>query len=367
METILNLQNEMVEQDQEQDIIRNKPKPVRRCGFCRRTGHQINQCEDPEIDEKHQALIDAANYSLAYQPSNAFLLIRLRTMHLSILKMVALKFGIGGIRGCVEDVRKKIEDTLVEILYTVPKQIDGHAETARHNLQQSANGLETINELLVEIFTETIHQSLSHTHHMRDALLHTMQPTCPREQRIYDALQIPILIRERERTFRIVQGERVRYDLARGRLARARIDYNRINDTYKEVLARTPIVPPKFNVTTKTEATAEIAENVDCPICYETQTPQNMTSTNCAHDFCQSCIVKTFEIAQIATNNSAKIPKCAMCRTVITSIAFKTNEHMNTFGQRFCHDYVVQPEVIEEVTFVIDRTGDQNIAVNNAL
>jgi hypothetical protein len=48
--------------------------------------------------------------------------------------------------------------------------------------------------------------------------------------------------------------------------------------------------------------------NIECPICYEKLTEQNIIKTNCEHYFCKNCISKL------------EILKCPMCRQKITKL-----------------------------------------------
>lgn len=288
-------------------------------------------------------LVKAADYSLAYQPEDLFLKIRLRALTLPMLKLVALKFGIGGIQGTQSTVRNTIMTSLTEILYTTPKSLPGFQERAKAAIEapENASGLAEIDELLIQLYIPTIENTIR-GHDTYDQYF--IKPTCPREDAMYDELLLPRLEQRRHFVQRSLQYARQTYNRARDSLANAREDYRRVDEMYKNTVERLPPGRNMFNikmVMAKTDEatarpTAALIEHVECPICYNSTPTQDMITTNCSHQFCQCCITKTFDMAKAAINNHAstlnsrKI-KCAMCRTITTSLTFNNEHIMNAF------------------------------------
>jgi len=325
------------------------PRPVRRCGHCRQPGHSIGSCADPSITEKLNLLVKAADYCLAYQPEELFLRIRLRALTLPMLKLVALKFGIGGIQGTQSTVRDTIMTALTEILYTTPKSLPGYQERAKAAIEapENVSALAEIDELLTQLFIPTIENAIRGNDTYDQYFI---KPTCPREHAIYDELLLPHLEQRRHFVQRSLQYARQTYNRARDNLANAREDYRRVDEMHKNTVARLPPGRNIFNIKMVMADNAPVANTiipndnpveiadaqVECPICYNSIPCQDMITTNCSHQFCQGCITKTFDMAKAAIDNNTltfnprKI-KCAMCRTVTTKLTFNNQEIMNAF------------------------------------
>ena len=327
----------------DQEPLLPRPRPVRRCGHCRQPGHSIGSCADPSITEKLDLLVKAADYSLAYQPEDLFLKIRLRALTLPMLKLVALKFGIGGIQGTQSTVRNTIMTALTEILYTTPKSLPGYQERAKAAIEapENASALAEIDELLTQLYIPTIENDIrGNTTYDQ----YFIKPTCPRENAMYDELLLPRLEQRRHFVQRSLQYARQTYNRARDSLANAREDYRRVDEMHQNTVARLPPGRNMFNIkmvmanndAITATPTAALIEPVECPICYNSIPCQDMITTNCSHQFCQGCITKTFDMAKAAIDNNTltfnprKI-KCAMCRTVTTKLTFNNPEIMNAF------------------------------------
>ena len=82
----------------------------------------------------------------------------------------------------------------------------------------------------------------------------------------------------------------------------------------------------KFNVVSKLE-NFDIEENCECAICYNDDIkPSEIVKLNCTHTFCNSCIKKSFQ-----HTNRVSIPRCALCRSKISSVSFKDETIKNDF------------------------------------
>jgi hypothetical protein len=253
-----------------------------------------------------------------------------------MLKMVALRFGN------IHTGRDVITNALVDILYNTPKLLPGYQERAKIAIDASDNGsaLANIDELLTGIYKSTIESTINFHNHQDISIL--TKPTCPREQTMFDALLMPRLEQRRLDTHLQVQYLRRAYDRARDGLAQSREQLRFIDELYQTTMQRMPARPRYYKLkvnmvlNNNINAIATNIENMECPICYDTHSEQNMIMTNCSHKFCQGCMIKTLDVANTAINslnstaNSRKV-RCAMCRVLTTSLTFQTPEIMNAF------------------------------------
>lgn len=63
-----------------------------------------------------------------------------------------------------------------------------------------------------------------------------------------------------------------------------------------------------------------ISTSSDCPICYDTQTPENIVSVNCGHIFCISCILQTILKKYDPAQHRIEC-NCPICRTRIEKLS----------------------------------------------
>jgi hypothetical protein len=91
----------------------------------------------------------------------------------------------------------------------------------------------------------------------------------------------------------------------------------------------------KFNIQTiitentccaETGTEAEVEEQCECSICYETLDKPTFIKLNCGHEFCKNCI------KQLLQNEQRQIPCCAFCRTTICTFEMKSQEIRNEFN-----------------------------------
>lgn len=68
-------------------------------------------------------------------------------------------------------------------------------------------------------------------------------------------------------------------------------------------------------------------ETKECPICYEAIECDKFTKTNCNHEFCYNCIT-----THLKSQMNICRPCCAMCRTEINKVEFKSHEQFNNFN-----------------------------------
>lgn len=88
----------------------------------------------------------------------------------------------------------------------------------------------------------------------------------------------------------------------------------------------------KFNIKiTSTKAKAKTPSTTkECPICYETM--KTIITTNCNHEFCDSCIKSYFDSCE-------KHPSCPLCRESVMELK-TTNKKIEQMLKKYCIDEV---------------------------
>jgi hypothetical protein len=132
------------------------------------------------------------------------------------------------------------------------------------------------------------------------------------------------------------------------------------------VITATPTNPPprKFEIstslttttttTTTTATTTAIPPTIECPICYDNITHENVVTTNCCHQYCAPCLTGSFDNVQ---THKTKIPICALCREPTKSLKFNCAEIRKTFQTKYLEveEEEEEEEAVEEVTWEINR------------
>ena len=85
----------------------------------------------------------------------------------------------------------------------------------------------------------------------------------------------------------------------------------------------TPIMPRLY-----TES--ELREIKQCPICYDDTPEINLMTTNCNHTFCYNCITNHLD-----TERNKQSPHCPMCRSTITTMNIKSIALFDEFADRY--------------------------------
>ena len=68
-----------------------------------------------------------------------------------------------------------------------------------------------------------------------------------------------------------------------------------------------------------------------CPICYESIESEHVIMTTCGHNYCMSCLSKYFDSLQ----NNVRMPCCAMCREPITELQFSNEDIMIHIREKY--------------------------------
>jgi len=315
-----------------------------KCKFCRQLGHSISKCTDVRMQNFTEYVTHAANYSIGYQPGPVYLTRALKAMLSKDRHAVCVYLRLGS---------RDNTDAIVNALYTGPMTNPNAVELAKAAVDASPRGLQSIDQDLKESYHFHVH--FGDTPNF--AVMYTnnyVPPCCPREEALY--LEKKREIERRERQFEYDQTRRrlvtayenmvrLREEMAAAETVwrdarRAHVAANQALTALDPVQVRkfeikTEMAKPVENIGTAAVATAAAAAlAVDCPICYETVEGENVISTNCGHDFCQTCLTKCLSMAQQAKTN--KLPCCAMCRAPTTTLVFNSQEICQANTEQFC-------------------------------
>ena len=77
----------------------------------------------------------------------------------------------------------------------------------------------------------------------------------------------------------------------------------------------------------------------DCPICTDCNPAKEKTVTNCNHTVCKTCMDQYLE-HQLTTVNFPK-PRCSLCRTEITTIAFANTDYIEEVSNKYFKVHVL--------------------------
>ena len=81
------------------------------------------------------------------------------------------------------------------------------------------------------------------------------------------------------------------------------------------------------------ETSNELQEDVFCAICLESHKNMNILITNCEHEFCKKCMCDYLDSDYL--NKENRLPTCAMCRTIITTLETKDAELYDDLYERY--------------------------------
>ena len=99
---------------------------------------------------------------------------------------------------------------------------------------------------------------------------------------------------------------------------------------------QTMIQPPKWVIHPLLiclETSNELQEDVFCAICLESHKKINILTTNCEHEFCKKCMCDYLDSDYL--NKENRLPTCAMCRTIITTLETKDSELYDDLYERY--------------------------------
>jgi len=309
-----------------QQVVASTPI-IRKCGHCRQIGHTINACSADTMLKLVQKAYDAANYSLAFQPSSQYLNAWIQSESNTHLNAIASKFGIRGRRGTTVQQKQIIQTALIEILYTTHAHLeDGTAAAVPLNLRALAainasdGALIRIDEHMSYIFANTFRQ---------------FEPTNDRERQLErDDLIRLYRIRRKAAERRVRISERA-FSSARNYMYNARVILDNIIEFQEVNRLLLPPPPRKFAITSAmlcTETVEELAELQDCSICYDAVPTSDMITLNCSHEFCKTCLTNYL----VTIRPTKKSPCCALCRVLVKTLTFRNVEFFQEMTGEYC-------------------------------
>jgi hypothetical protein len=90
-----------------------------------------------------------------------------------------------------------------------------------------------------------------------------------------------------------------------------------------------------FTVKVNEETTMKMkAEELECPICYNSVSKWNAVHLNCAHVFCETCLTNHLDTLH---KNHTLLPSCALCRT------------------EYAHFEIPNPEISNNIEFILRK------------
>lgn len=282
---------------------------IRRCVFCERYGHLVNDCNDQgmtviesELITKKRSIINDHNIPLTEKRGELCEDIRYKANSSEIIKT---RMNFYAVRHCgasfIDDyltwtmkICNKVYDMTSEeedsVLYSVLASdyipfdndpvnylIDAD-NLIRHENNDDSNNIRQQNP--TNRYTSTSLQILSYLAEMRlEELIHA---------RINE-----------EETF----------------------DENEIQSI---LVPNTPIHKPQYIECYVNTNYTDTNNNEECPICYETKESKEFVMTNCSHTFCCLCIKKSVNVCENEL-------KCALCRSKIELLTFNDKENCEKF------------------------------------
>jgi hypothetical protein len=328
----------------------------RKCLFCSQSGHNVNNCNDPRIDELHDYCISRGKYPHIFINScdtksiiglagkhrfpskwgitgKRLALIILYTIHaydqqntmqfsnivldvktfmnnqVEYVNAPSTSFDFRS--SCRNDILLKFirfildkpEYTTINSEMLPLRNILRRLQTIEEREQRireynHQRNLDLRNQLAINAQMEhlnTLAQRIQEEHRMLNYIMHD------REQFLFGVADLEARTDDIERMYSRLQQEQ---QLLNAVSVSRQIEYRNISNR--------PIETVKYNIL----VTQNDSDNIDseCPICYEIV--DSSTTTNCNHVFCAPCIKN----AIISSKN-----KCPMCRQPITALHVATN------------------------------------------
>jgi hypothetical protein len=309
-------------------------RSVRKCGFCKLSGHTISSCQDPSIIQLKADAQNAGDFCVAYGS------LRYLKAWLNQCTIPKLRILLGSTPEISEanTLKEQYCIELIKLYYTDRLTEPGIKERLKEQLPQEivSNIRETIIEWTnLRIIRMTVRER-RHASNIRD------------EIRIYDIDTAMANIRDQyNRLYQ--EREDLIYAISERQLE---------IDNYDKTRS-----PKKFNIVAKLKEDKD-ESCIDCPICFDSIPKKDMITTNCNHDYCGACLTNYFNGL-----SCTKDPSCPLCREQITQLQFKNKTLFNDIREKYIlevqaqepppvHEEVQEEvqEEVEEVTWTIERT-----------
>lgn len=269
-------------------------KPVKKCSFCKKPGHNITVC-----NEKKEALIITVLFRFINAcETKEELRHTLRGYTLIKLKLLAKHFKLS-----YSTQRKHI---IVDKL--MPLCIENQTT-------QWINNYEIIKEILEE------HPGLSLTEIVDMKVIEFIRNM---NNHVEDANDFFTTSNWFDRLNFNQQSPTIRRQIYEGYINAFTYTNSRIhNENYTYHWKIEPIM-------TRLYTESELREIKQCPICYDDTPEINLIHTNCNHTFCNTCIT-----SHLDTERNRRQPHCPMCRSIITTMNIKSIILFDEFSNRY--------------------------------
>jgi rubrerythrin len=286
-----------------------------RCTFCRCTGHQIRQCEDPRvqiIENSIQTLIQDNEDFLSFDttPSRAIMEAFFDDIHdLGTIKMYCILLNLS-INQSILLMRRDLVDMLVfqremqsnqRNRNVTIRQQEGQRTQKRTvilRLHDQIQNLQT--DLTVQIYARNEEET---EENMEITFRNEVQSTLTQ---MHDKIQE---IRNHMVEYCDLFGRPAYQNLTRimsmsGDVSHYRLDSHQMSEQFH---------PPPYEIKKQTLKQGEEWPVIECPVCYEDIVPDKVYMTPCQHKFCSGCIIHALK---------TKL-SCPLCRENVSCLTVK--------------------------------------------
>ena len=291
------------------------------CTFCRCSGHQIRQCQDPRVqviqnsittlvhDNQEFLSFDAQQHE---QNSRAILEAFFDDIHdLGTIKMYCILQNLP-INQSILIMRRDIVDTIL-----FQRAILNNASNQRHITFRQQEDLRTQKRSIIMFLHDEIQQLQTDlTVHIYAQNIHEVEEINQIEQEIIQNTRTQMHDKIQE-----IRDNMVEYCDLFGRPAYQNlirmlsmsgdiVQYNL--GTNSQTLSE-QYHPPRYEIKKQILKQGEEWPAIECPVCYEVIVPENVHMTPCNHKFCHDCISHALK---------TKL-SCPLCRENVSCITFR--------------------------------------------
>lgn len=294
-----------------------------RCTFCRCTGHQIRQCQDPRvqaIQNSIQTLINDNEEFLTFdvqqhqQTSRAILEAFFDDIHdLGTIKMFCILQNIP-INQSILVMRR---DLVGSILFQ--RAILNNASNQQHITFRQQEDLRTQKRAVILHLHGQIQQLQTDlTVHIYAQNAEEIEEIHRLEQEIIEITRLQLHDKIQE-----IRDKMVEYCDLFGRPAYQNLirmlsmsgDIGQYNLGTNSQTLSDQYHPPAYEIKKQILKQGEEWSAIECPVCYEDIVPENVRLTSCQHKFCHDCISHALKNTQA----------CPLCRGMVSCLTIKNN------------------------------------------
>ena len=265
----------------------------KRCRYCCKEGHNILYCNDTGIDE----LIQDTKKDIEYFYTKDDLEIYLNTKSHIELAMLAYK-------------EKNMKTTLTRKLYL--------RELTKHYTKHQVSKRISTDNYLLSLMNRFPHLSLEQIMFKRYVELANIFNVNETNLAIFSDNVLNDSIDLSKRTLPTMT-----MDIITGSVHAVNYISN--------IIANNPMKDWEISIGHCKDDITKLQEVNECGICYDAKSKNHFVSINCNHEFCSDCTNQYFDTCR---ENSC-IAKCPMCRTPITNINVRSQNHYDEFVNKY--------------------------------